>query len=181
MGFGGLNETIQTSVGQFLPPEPVSQGVLEVKESKKKGKTILKPIEAPPPITAQQETAPSILQDVRAADQYVTEQLVKDEPPSGVPLAESTVIEPQPTGLTPAQQVEQKWQELKDAKIITLSTTIIDGITGKRRRKKEGERLQDINEVSEYATWTPNQPTVKNKPGPKTKPVVAVATLITDE
>jgi len=139
----------------------------------------LKTQEPAPTILQQEEPAPTILQSVRAPDQYVTEQLVKGEqPPSEAPQAEAIVIEPTPTGLTQAQQIEQKWQELKDAKIITLSTTVIDEITGKRRRKREGERLQDIHETIGYETWTPT-PTEKNKPGPK--PKVVVATQIIDD
>ena len=138
----------------------------------------LKTQEPAPTILQQEEPAPTILQNVRAPDQYVTEQLVKGEPPSEAPQAEAIVIEPTSTGLTQAQQIEQKWQELKDAKIITLSTTVIDEITGKRRRKREGERLQDIHETIGYETWTPT-PTEKNKPGPK--PKVVVATQIIDD
>jgi len=139
----------------------------------------LKTQEPAPTILQQEEPAPTILQSVRAPDQYVTEQLVKGEqPPSEAPQAEAIVIEPTSTGLTQAQQIEQKWQELKDAKIITLSTTVIDEITGKRRRKREGERLQDIHETIGYETWTPT-PTEKNKPGPK--PKVVVATQIIDD
>jgi len=68
LGFGGLEgESIQTSVGQFLPSEPVSQGVLEVKETKKPPKTILQPISNPP----------SILQGQAAEDQIISAQPVK--------------------------------------------------------------------------------------------------------
>ena len=100
--------------------------------------------------------------------------------PSEVPLAAAEIIEPTPTGLRQAQQIEQKWQELKDAGIIISSTTLIDEETGKRRRKREEERLQDIHETKGYETWTPI-PTERNKPGPKPKQVVAVATQITDD
>lgn len=170
LGFGGLSEEpIQTSVGQFLPPEPVSQGVLEVKESKKKGRTILKPIEPPPPITETQETEPSILQNVRAADQYVTEQLVKDKgPPSGIPTADAEVVE---SSSIPSElkQIESKWQELKNAGDITSSRT-----AGGTRRPKE-DLLSEIQFIDGYESWEPiKRP---NRPGPKPKTVVAQAVL----
>ena len=170
LGFGGLNEeSLQTSVGQFLPPDPVSQNELTVKESKKKGKSILKPIEPPPPITEQQETTPSILQDVRAADQYVTQQLVKDEPPGGAPFAQAEVVDPSERIPSETDQIEAKWNELKKAKVITSKRTI-DGT----RRPKE-DLLSEINFVSGNETWEPiKRP---NKPGPKPKVVVAQAVL----
>ena len=172
LGFGGLNETIQTNVGQFLPPEPISQGALEVKEEKKKKtKTILKPIEPPPAITAQQEIAPSILQNVRAPDQYVSEQLVKDEPPGGAPLAAAEIIEPPSRIPSELIQIEAKWKELKDAGII-ISARTADGT----RRPKE-DLLSEINFISGNEAWKPI--TKPNKPGPKAK--AGVATLITDD
>jgi hypothetical protein len=172
LGFGGLSEEpIQTSVGQFLPPEPVSQNELAVKETKKKGKTILKPIEPPPPITEPQETAPSILQEVRAADQYVTEQLVKDKgpPPSGIPIADAEVIDPSQRIPSETDQIEAKWNELKKAKIITSKRTV-DGT----RRPKE-DLLSEIQFIDGYETWEPiKRP---NRPGPKPKVVVAQAVI----
>ena len=172
MGFGGLSEEpIQTSVGQFLPPEPVSQGVLEVKESKKKGRTILKPIEPPPSITETQETEPSILQNVRTADQYTTEQLVKDKgPPSGIPTADAELIDPSQRIPSETDQIEAKWNELKKAKIITSKRTV-DGT----RRPKE-DLLSEINYVLGNETWEPiKRP---NRPGPKPKTVVAQAVVL---
>jgi len=169
MGFGGLSEEpIQTSIGQFLPPEPVSQNELTVKEKKKRGKTILKPIEPPPSITEPQETAPSILQDVRAADQYVTEQLVKDKgPPSGIPTADAEVIDPSQRIPSETDQIEAKWNELKKAKLITSKRTV-DGT----RRPKE-DLLSEIQFIDGYETWEPiKRP---NRPGPKPKVVVAQA------
>jgi hypothetical protein len=172
LGFGGLSEEpIQTSVGQFLPPEPVSQNELTVKETKKKGKTILKPIEPPPPITEPQETAPSILQEVRAADQYTTEQLVKDKgpPPSGIPTADAEVIDPSQRTPSETDQIEAKWNELKKAKIITSKRTV-DGT----RRPKE-DLLSEIQFIDGYETWEPiKRP---NRPGPKPKVVVAQAVV----
>lgn len=62
LGFGGLSEEpIQTSVGQFLPPEPVSQGALEVKEAKKPPKTILEPLPKQPTILEGQTAAEPII------------------------------------------------------------------------------------------------------------------------
>jgi len=62
LGFGGLSEEpIQTSVGQILPEEPVSQGALEVKESKKPLKTILEPLQPPPTILQGQAAAEPII------------------------------------------------------------------------------------------------------------------------
>jgi hypothetical protein len=170
LGFGGLSEeSLQTSVGQFLPPDPVSQNELTVKESKKKGKSILKPIEPPPPITEEQETAPSILQDVRAADQYVTQQLVKDEPSGGAPFAQAEVVDPSLSIPSELSQIETKWQELKDSGFITSRRT-----AGGTRRPKE-DLLSEINFVSGNETWEPiKRP---NKPGPKPKAVVAQAVL----
>jgi hypothetical protein len=172
LGFGGLSEEpIQTSVGQFLPPEPVSQGVLEVKESKKRGKTILKPIEPPPPITEPQETAPSILQDVRAADQYVTEQLVKDEPPGWAPLAEARVVEFSGKIPAPLKQVETKWYELEKAGLITADRTYFNG-----NRKGKTDLLKDINAVSGYEKYKPIEGA--NKPGPSKKVEAVVAQAV---
>jgi hypothetical protein len=62
LGFGGLSEEpIQTSVGQILPPEPISQGALEVKETKKLPKTILEPLIKPPSILQGQAAAEPII------------------------------------------------------------------------------------------------------------------------
>jgi hypothetical protein len=180
LGFGGLNETIQTSVGQILPPEPISQGALEVKEEKKKkGKTILKPIEPPPAITAQQEIAPSILQDVRAADQYVTEQLVKDEPPGGAPQAEARVVEPKVIR-TQSQQVKDLWDQLK------APGGPLEGINTSRgpgKHKSTKDWIEDIRTVPGYETYVlPPKQEGALKPGPQSTKTtkVAVATLITD-
>ena len=172
LGFGGLaEEPIQTNVGQILPPEPISQGALEVKEEKKKKtKTILKPIEPPPAITAPQETAPTILQNVRAPDQYVTEQLVKGEPP-GAPLAAAEIIEPPSRIPSELIQIEAKWKELQKAGVITSKRT---GDSGTRRTKEDL-----LGEIQSFETWEPIKK--PNKPGPQPKLKVAVATLITDD
>jgi len=172
LGFGGLSEeSLQTSVGQFLPPDPVSQNELTVKESKKKGKSILKPIEPPPPITEEQETAPSILQDVRAADQYVTQQLVKDEPPGGAPLAEARVVESSEKIPAPLKQVETKWYELEKAGLITADRTYFNG-----NRKGKEDLLKDINAVSGYEKYKPIEGA--NKPGPSKKVATVVAQAV---
>jgi len=172
LGFGGLSEeSLQTSVGQFLPSAPVSQNELIVKESKKKGKSILKPIEPPPPITEEQETAPSILQDVRAADQYVTQQLVKDEPPGGAPLAEARVVESSEKIPAPLKQVETKWYELEKAGLITADRTYFNG-----NRKGKEDLLKDINAVSGYEKYKPIEGA--NKPGPSKKVATVVAQAV---
>ena len=124
---------------------------------------------APPPITEPQETAPSILQNVRAADQYVTEQLVKDEPSGGVPLAQAEVINSSSSIPSELSQIESKWQELKNAGVITSRRTV-----GGTRRPKE-DLLSEIQFVSGNDTWEPIKK--PNKPGPKPKPVVAEAVL----
>ena len=62
LGFGGLSEEpIQTSVGQFLPEEPVSQGALEIKEAKKPPKTILEPLTKQPTILEGQAAEEPII------------------------------------------------------------------------------------------------------------------------
>lgn len=180
LGFGGLSESVQTSVGQFLPPAPVSQNELTVKESKKKGKSILKPIEPPPSITEEQETTPSILQDVRAADQYVTQQLVKDEPPGGAPLAESRVIDPTEKIPTPLEQVIAKWNELKVQGLITSEITSepVKSSSGKIYRPKRvlEDLLSEIQYIEGYDNWKPTA--TSSKPGPKGKSKVVVAQAI---
>ena len=181
LGFGGLSEeSLQTSVGQFLPPDPVSQNELIVKESKKKGKSILKPIEPPPPITEQQETTPSILQDVRAADQYVTQQLVKDEPPGGAPLAEARVVESSEKIPTPLEQVIAKWNELKVQGLITSEITSepVKSASGRIYRPKRvlEDLLSEIQFIDGYDNWKPNASSTK--PGPKGKSKVVVAQAV---
>ena len=171
LGFGGLSEEpIQTSVGRFLPPEPVSQNELTVKGRKAK-LPILKAEEPPPPITEPQETSHSIFQNFRAADQYVTEQLVKDKgSPSGIPTADAEVIDPSQRIPSETDQIEAKWNELKKAKIITSKRTV-DGT----RRPKE-DLLSEINYVLGNETWEPiKRP---NRPGPKPKTVVAQAVVL---
>lgn len=180
LGFGGLSESVQTSVGQFLPPAPVSQNELTVKESKKKAKSILKPIEPPPSITEEQETTPSILQDVRAADQYVTQQLVKDEPPGGAPLAESRVIDPTEKIPTPLKQVIAKWNELKDQGLITSEITSepVKSSSGSIYRPKRvlEDLLSEIQYIEGYDNWKPTA--TSTKPGPKGNSKVVVAQAI---
>ena len=148
----------------------ITRSIRSERKKKKKTKTILKPIEPPPAITAPQETAPTILQNVRAPDQYVTEQLVKGEP-SGAPLAAAEIIEPPSRIPSELIQIEAKWKELKDTGVITSARTV-DGT----RRPKE-DLLSEINFVSGNEAWKPI--TKPNKPGPKAKAVVA--TLITDD
>jgi len=178
MGFGGLSEEpIQTSVGQILPPEPVSQNELIVKKRNIKLPSLLKPVEPPPPITAEQEIAPTILEglqanEVRAADQYINEQLVKDEPAGGVPFAQAEVIGEQSKLPSESKQIEAKWQELKDSGLITSKRTF----GGERRPIKQ--LLSEINSISGNESYKPI--TKPNKPGPKLKPVVAEEVQVID-
>ena len=66
-------------------------------------------------------------------------------------------------------KIEAKWQELKDAGLITSRRT-----AGGTRRPKE-DLLSEINFVSGQETWEPiKRP---NKPGPRPKAVVAEAIL----
>jgi hypothetical protein len=176
LGFGGLTEEpVQTSVGQFLPPEPVSQNELIKKKSSKKLPSILQAVEPPPPITQAQETPPPITEQVRAADQYVTERLVKDEPPGGAPLAQAEVVESKSKIPSEGAQIEEKWNELKTAKLIKSSRTLKDET--KTRRTKE-DLLAEINSVSGYEDFKPIPK--PNRPGPKKKVAVAEAIEITD-
>ena len=176
MGFGGLTEEpIQTSVGQILPEEPISQNALIKKKSSKKLPSILQAPEPPPPITQTQETAPPITEQVRAADQYVTERLVKDEPPGGAPFAQAEAVEPKSKIPSEGAQIEEKWNELKTAKIIKSSRTLKDET--KTRRTKE-DLLAEINSISGYEDFKPiPRP---NKPGPKKKAAIAEAIEISD-
>ncbi len=101
LGFGGLTEEpVQTSVGQFLPPEPVSQNELIKKKSTNKLPSLLKAVEPPPPITQAQETEPLITEQLREGDQYVTETLVKDKPST------------EAKELKPSDYIKAKWREL---------------------------------------------------------------------
>ena len=159
MGFGGLSEEpIQTSVGQILPPEPVSQNVLEVKKTSKKKKTILSPVEPPPPITQAQEIAPSILQ----AQPYVTEQLVKDD---GIP--EAQVGEISQEQMTRYDQAYELFRKLKKEGKITVSSKKPSekSATG-TVPKTYGELTNDINEVAGYETWETVKP-IERKGRPK--------------
>jgi hypothetical protein len=178
LGFSGLTEEpIQTSVGQLLPPEPVSQNELALKGRNIKLPSLLKPVEPPPPITEPQVAPPTILQgvtasEVRAPDQYTTEQLVKDEPPGGAPLAQAEAFE-QPSKIeSEAKQIEAKWQELKDGGFISSKRT-----TGGRRKTKE-ELLGEINGVNGYEKWA--YIVKPNKPGPKLKPTIAEEIQVSD-
>ena len=168
LGFGGLSEEpIQTSVGQVLPPEPVSQNDLIIKGRNKKLPSLLKAVEPPPPITEPPETAPTILEgleanEVRAADQYTTEQLVKDEPAGGAPFAESIVVGPTKTR---GVQIEDKWKELSSLGLISSLRTE-GGQNGPRR--KVNDLLSEINGISGYESYEP----IANKPGPKTVAIV---------
>jgi hypothetical protein len=107
-------------------------------------------------------------QAVRLADEYATQQLIKDEPSGGVPLAESTIIEPKSKVPSESKQIEDKWNELKDAKLIKTKRT--HGGAGGTRKTKE-ELLSEIHGVSGNENWAfiPKP----NKSGPQKKAVVA--------
>jgi len=78
LGFGGLSEKpIETSVGQILPEEPISQGALEVKEAKKPPKTILAPIPQPPSILTPSESSKGLLEELVSSRQAAQ----AEEPP----------------------------------------------------------------------------------------------------
>ena len=181
LGFGGLSEEpIQTSVGQILPPEPVSQNDLIIKGRNKKRSSLLKAVEPPPPITAEQETAPTILEglkanEVRAADQYTTEQLVKDEPAGGAPLAESRVVESSLLIKTPAEQASDKWEELQllGGPLEGIDRTKPNPKGGKALKKSTNEWLKDIHSTPGNENWEAVKPVDRPRPGPKKKSVVA--------
>jgi hypothetical protein len=158
LGFGGLSEEpIQTSVGQILPLAPVSQSVLEVKESKKKKKTILSPIETPPSITETQETPPSILQ----AQPYVTETLVK-----GDEIPEATVGEIPQQQMVRYDQAYELFRKLKsEGKITASSKKPSEKSATGTVPKTYGELTNDINAVPGYETWkTVKPPERKGRP-----------------
>ena len=177
LGFGGLTEeSIQTSVGQILPEEPVSSTVLEVKEKKKKGKTILTPIGPPPQILQAQEVAPSIL----TGQPYVTETLVKDEPAGGAPQAEATPIlqidEVIPGELYGIDQARALIQNLKKEgkldKSVTMDKPSETAVSGKVKKSEE-ELTKIINGVTGYENW---KATPKKRGRPEK--VLAVATPV---
>ena len=165
LGFGGLSEEpIQTSVGQILPPEPVSQTKLQIKENKKLtpilqpekpsqkteiGKEINKMIteikltQKPKSILSAQEPPPSILQVQEVTPSIlqatalpsITETLVKGEESLGTPIGEASVIIP-----APLQQITKKWDELKAQGLIQgtrfrPNRSPIDGPTLKKQIK----------------------------------------------
>ena len=182
LGFGGLTEEpIQTSVGQILPEEPISQNALTKKKSGRKPKTILETPAPPPTIIQAQETTPPITDQVRAPDQYVTERLVKDEPPGGAPFAQAEVIESKSKIPSEGEQIEEKWNELKDAGLIKTKRT-----KGSTRRPlqpdpdvpKNYNLLDEIRSISGYEDFKPIPK--PNKPGPKKKAIVAEAIEISD-
>jgi len=153
LGFGGLTEEpIQTSVGQILPPEPVSSTVLEVKEKNKKAKTILSPIQSTPTILQASEPEATILQ----AQPYVTETLVKDD---GIPRAQVTEKEK-----TPSEQVKELWDSLKDQ--YGFQTSKASG-----RYKTTKEWVADIQSVQGYEDYKAPEKTTSNTlpPGPSKK------------
>ena len=161
LGFGGLTEeSIQTSVGQILPEEPVSSTVLEVKEKKKKGKTILTPIEPPPQILQAQEPVATIL----TGQPYVTETLVKDEPAGGAPFAEASLIIPQ-AKITPGNQVKNLWQELYDSNELPAGTKK----TKEGGRKSIEDYADEIRTVDRYKDYKIPEKSIENTqtPGPK--------------
>jgi hypothetical protein len=181
LGFGGLSEEpIVTSIGKVLPPEPVSQNELAVKKRNIKLPSLLRAVEPPPPITEAQETAPTILEglqpnEVRAADQYVNEQLVKDEPAGGAPLAESRIVESNSLIKTPAEQAREKWEELQlpGGPLEGIDRTKPNPKGGKRLHKSTTEWLNDIHGTPGNENWKHIKPENRPPPGPKKKPVVA--------
>ena len=144
-------------------------------------KTILETPAPPPTIIQAQETTPPITDQVRAPDQYVTERLVKDEPPGGAPFAQAEVIESKSKIPSEGEQIEEKWNELKDAGLIKTKRT-----KGSTRRPlqpdpdvpKNYNLLDEIRSISGYEDFKPIPK--PNKPGPKKKAAIAEAIEITD-
>jgi hypothetical protein len=92
LGFGGLiEESIQTSVGNILPPEPVSQEQLLRKQQQLPPLTILNPIP------------------------YRTERLVKDEGAAEEPTEGQSEIIQEAKPLKPSDYIRAKWRELSSA------------------------------------------------------------------
>jgi hypothetical protein len=134
LGFGGLTEEVQTSVGQgeFLPPAPVSQDELLRRE--------------------QQEPPPSIL-EVRPPDAVITERLVKEDiGPIEPPEAEARVLETR----TESQQIREKWQQLVDSGQLQAGTKKEIGSSSNKNKK---ELLADIRTVE--PEYTPVKSDVK--------------------
>ena len=157
LGFGGLSEEpIQTSVGQFLPPEPVSSTVLEVK-TKKKAKTLLTPLVTIPSILQAQEVAPSILQ----GQPYVTETLVKGEE-----IPEAQVGEIPAEQKTGSEQALELFRRLKKEGKITVSSKKPNKSGNGTTAKTISELTNDIRNVTGYETWQPVQ-TIERKGRPK--------------
>ena len=109
---------------------------------------------------------------MRAADQYVTERLVKDEPPGGAPFAKAETTEPSQRIPSEGEQTLEKWNELKRAKLITTSRTHPKNEEGVKPRKTKDELLSEINSVSGYENW--KYIPKPNKPCPSAIPVVAI-------
>jgi hypothetical protein len=151
LGFGGLSEPpIQTSVGQILPPEPVSQNKLAVKETKKKTETILEPVKPPPPIIATQEPVATILEAIP----YVTETLVKGD---GIPEAQTGEI-PQNQMIRYDQAYELFRKLKKEGKITESSKKPSEKSATGTIPKTYGELTKDINKVEGYENWKTIQP-----------------------
>lgn len=138
LGFGGLTEEpVQTSVGQFLPPEPVSQEQLLRKQQQLPPLSILSPIP------------------------YRTERLVKDdegptEPPPPIARAESiqqasidestTTQEAKP--LKPSDYVKEKWRELKSqGHFDGVSMTFTNPKTGKSQDRPSAVLEAEIQTI----------------------------------
>ena len=162
LGFGGLSEQpIQTSVGQFLPPAPVSQEELLRRQ--------------------QQEAPPTILE----ALPYVTERLIKEDiPPEPAPLASAEPIIVQAEAVeqtpTPAEQLEAKWTELRKSGLLkTRSTKPSPKKAGESVKKSSDDWLRDIRSVTGYENFEPLEPVGRKKSGPAKKPVVGIPTSIT--
>jgi len=110
--------------------------------------------ESPSTILEEEEKPPTLIQSVRQADQYTTEQLVKGEEPSNeLPTAQAELV-----SIIPSKQIENKWRELhKEGGPLESSK---DGY-----RRKSSILLNEINTFE--PTWFPT-PTGK-KSGPVAK------------
>jgi hypothetical protein len=147
LGFGGLaEESIQTSVGTILPPDPVSQEQLLRKQQQLPPLTILNPI------------------------QYRTERLVKDEGPSegasegqaeGPTEGQSEIIlEAKP--LKPSDYIRAKWRELSSAGALEGYNYTFTNKTGKSQVRPSKDLLLEILSIDPSY-----EPPDSKKPGVK--------------
>lgn len=168
LGFAGLTEEVQTnvgSIGEFLPAAPVSQVEL---------------------LRRQQQEVPTSLLEVRPPDVTITERLVQTKggaeepyypPPEPKPEAKATPIVIQAEVaeatvpfeevlLTRAEQIKEKWDELRDTGLLKTKVTKKNPKQGGDPIKKSTDDwLSEIRTVVGYESW---------KAKKKSKPVEAI-------